>query len=259
MLYGGHDPGVCARIIGGFTSWLIGYPDQSLASVADALALAERLGHPFTLGITLLQATVFHQLRREPGMALQRLHAAEIVAAEQRFSLHIDSRVLRGGALAAQGALAEAVAVIREGLSERNRPGAKLYRPFCLALFAEALEGAGEHDSALAALSEALALAQETGERWWEAEIHRLNGVSLLSQNCLTESEASFQRSIRIAQAQQAKSLELRAVRDLARLWGEQGRHAEARDLLAPVYGWFTEGFDTADLKQAKALLDELT
>ena len=105
MLYGGHDPGVCARIIGGFTSWLIGYPDQSLASVADALALAERLGHPFTLGITLLQATVLHQLRREPGMALQRVHAAEIVAAEQRLSLHIDSRVLRGGALAAQGAL----------------------------------------------------------------------------------------------------------------------------------------------------------
>ena len=83
--------------------------------------------------------------------------------------------------------------------------------------------------------------------------------VSLLSQNCLTESEASFQHSIRIAQAQQAKSLELRAVRDLARLWGEQGRHTEARNLLAPVYGWFTEGFDTADLKQAKALLDELT
>jgi predicted ATPase len=258
MLYGGHDPGVCARSIGGFTNWLIGYPDQALASAADALALAERLGHPFTLGTTLLQATVFHQLRREPGMALQRAHAAEIVATEQRLGLHIDFRVLRGGALAAQGAGAEAVAIIREGLSERNRPGAKLYRPFCMALFGEALEGAGKHDSALAALSEALALAQETGERWWEAEIHRLIGVSLLSQNCLTESEASFQRSIRIAQAQQAKSLELRAARDLARLWGEQGRYAEARDLLAPVHGWFTEGFDTADLKQAKALLDEL-
>ena len=102
-------------------------------------------------------------------------------------------------------------------------------------------------------------LPRRPASRWWEAEIHRLKGVSLLSQNCLTESEASFQRSIRIAQAQQAKSLELRAVRDLARLWGEQGRHAEARDLLAPVYGWFTEGFDTADLKQARALLDELT
>ncbi len=251
MLYGGHDPGVCARSIAGFTNWLIGYPDQSLASGTDAVALAERLGHPFTLGITLLQATVLDQLRREPGAVLQRVDAAEAVAAEQRLSLHIDFRVLRGGALFAQGAGVEAVAMIREGLNERNRAGAKLYRPFCLALFAETLEGAGEHESALAALSEALALAHETGERWWQ-------GVSLLSQNCLIESEASFQRSIRIAQAQQAKSLELRAVRDLARLRGEQGRRAEARDLLAPVYGWFTEGLDTADLKETKALLDEL-
>ena len=215
--------GAPRRPAAGFTGWLIGYPDQSLASGTDALALAERLGHPFTLGITLLQATVFHQLRREPSMALQRVHAAEIVAAEQRLGLHIDPRVLRGGALAAQGAGAEAVAMIREGLSERNRPGAKLYRPFCLALFAEALQGTGEHDSALATLSEALALAHDTGERWWEAEIHRLKAVSLLSGNCLTESEASFRRSICIAQAQQAKSLELRAVRDLAQLWGEQG------------------------------------
>jgi predicted ATPase len=132
-------------------------------------------------------------------------------------------------------------------------------RPFCLALFAEALEGAGEHDSALAALAEALAVAQETGERWWEAEIHRRKGVSLLSQRSLAETEAIFQQAIHIAQAQQAKSLELRAARNLARLWGEQGRRAEARDLLAPVYGWFTEGLDTPALKEAKALLAELT
>ena len=177
MLYGGHDPGVCAQIIGGFTNWLIGYPDQSLASGNDALSLAERLGHPFTLGITLPPGDRVTPVRREPGMVLQRVHAAEVVAAEQRLSLHINSRVLRGGALAAQGAGAEAVAMIREGLSERNRAGAKLYRPFCLAVFAEALEATGEHDSALAALSEALAVAQETGERWWEAEIHRLKGV----------------------------------------------------------------------------------
>jgi hypothetical protein len=232
--------------------------DQSLASGTNALALAERLGHPFTLGITLLQSTVLHQLRREPGMVLQQVHAAEVLAAEQRPSLHIDFRVLRGGALAAQGALTDAVAVTREGLSERNRAGAKLYRPFCLAVFAEALEGAGEHDHALAALSEAMAVIQETGERWWEAKIHRLRGVSLLSRNCLPESEASFQHSIGIAQAQQAKSLELRATASLARLWGEQGRRVEARDLLAPVYGWFEEGFDTEDLKEAKTLIDEL-
>jgi predicted ATPase len=92
----------------------------------------------------------------------------------------------------------------------------------------------------------------------WDAELHRLTGSVLLAENQLDEGQASLQQAIRIAQAQQAKSLELRAARDLARLWGEQGRRAEARDLLAPVYGWFTEGFDTADLKGAKALLDEL-
>ena len=100
--------------------------------------------------------------------------------------------------------------------------------------------------------------ARTTGEHGWDAELHRLAGTVLLAENKLTEGEASLQQAIRIAQAQQAKSLELRAVRDLARLWGEQGRRTEARALITPVYSWFTEGFDTADLKQAKALIDQL-
>jgi predicted ATPase len=104
-----------------------------------------------------------------------------------------------------------------------------------------------------------LEIASATGEHGWDAELHRTNGIVLLVGNQLDEAQASLQQAVRIAQAQQAKSLELRAARDLARLWGEQGRRAEARDLLASLYGWFTEGFDTADLKEAKALLDELT
>jgi predicted ATPase len=112
--------------------------------------------------------------------------------------------------------------------------------------------------AALAALREGLEIARSTGEHGWDAELHRLAGTLLLAENKLNEDEASLQQAIRIAQAQQAKSLELRAARDLARLWGEQGRRTEARDLLAPVYGWFTEGFDIADLKEAKALLDQL-
>ena len=114
--------------------------------------------------------------------------------------------------------------------------------------------------SALAeqAVADVLTSADSAGEHVWDAELHRLTGTVLLAENKLDEGQASLQQAIRIAQAQQAKSLELRAARDLARLWGEQGRRAEARDLLAPVYGWFTEGFDTADLKDAKALLDEL-
>jgi predicted ATPase len=120
------------------------------------------------------------------------------------------------------------------------------------------LAHSGDHDGALAALADATAIAEESGERWWKAELHRLTGTVLLAQNKLDEGQASLQQAIRIAQAQQAKSLELRAAVSLARLWGEQGRRGEASDLLAPVYRWFTEGFDTADLKEAKALLAEL-
>jgi predicted ATPase len=127
-----------------------------------------------------------------------------------------------------------------------------------LASLAEGLTRRGDRAAALAALGEGLETSDVTGQHWWDAELHRLTGTVLLAENKLDEGQSSLQQAIRIAQAQQAKSLELRAATSLARLWGEQGRRAEARDLLAPVYGWFTEGFDTADLKDAKALLDEL-
>ena len=122
----------------------------------------------------------------------------------------------------------------------------------------EVLGGAGDYESAAAALAEAEMAINASNERWWEAEIHRLKGVLMLSQGNAAQSESCFKRSIRIARQQRANSLELRAATSLARLWGDQGRQAEARDLLAPVYGWFTEGFDTRDLKDARALLDAL-
>ena len=161
---------------------------------------------------------------------------------------------MHGAALVGQGAAEEAIARIREGVTESTGLG----RPYGLAFLAEGLAVHGDRAAALAALREGLEIARTTGEHGWDAELHRLAGTVLLAENKLDEGEASLQQAIRIAQAQQAKSLELRAVRDLARLWGEQGRRAEARDLLVPVYGWFTEGFDTADLKEAKALLDQL-
>jgi predicted ATPase len=126
-------------------------------------------------------------------------------------------------------------------------------------LFCEALRQAGDHAGALAAVTEGLAASEESGERWWQAELYRLRGLVLMSQHDGEAAEASLQSALLMARAQQAKSLELRAATSLARLWGEQRRRAEAHDFLAPVYGWFTEGFDTADLKEAKALLDELT
>jgi predicted ATPase len=139
-----------------------------------------------------------------------------------------------------------------------ERRGATLYRPYGLASLAETLVCRGEHDPALAALREGFDNIEATGERWWEAELHRVNGIVLVGLNKLGEGQTAFEEALRLARHQKAKSLELRAATSLARLWGQQGRRAEALDLLAPVYGWFTEGVDTADLKEAKALVDQL-
>jgi predicted ATPase len=258
LVYGGHDPGVCARNVGAQAEWLLGYPEKALASIADALALAERIAHPFTQSLALIYSSLVHLNRREPERALRQLDAAEVLAAEQRLSLIIEPGILRGVALLGQGAVDEATARIREGVANWTRLGRTLLLPYGFAFLAEGLARRGDRTAALAALREGLATADATGEHMWDAELHRLTGTVLLAEKKLDEGQASLRHAIRIAQAQQAKSLELRAARDLARLWGEQGRRAEARDLLAPVYGWFTEGFDTADLIEAAALLDEL-
>jgi class 3 adenylate cyclase/predicted ATPase/DNA polymerase III delta prime subunit len=258
LVYGGHDPGVCAQLSGALAEWLLGYPDKALASIAEGLALAERIAHPFTLGLALLQSSEVYLNLREPERALRQLDAAEAVAAEQRLSLMSEPGMLRGAALLEQSAVDEAIARIREGVAKWTGLGRTKDLPYGLAFLAEGLARHGDRAAALAALREGLEIADATGEHKWDAELHRVTGTVLLAENKLDEGQAALQEAIRIAQAQHAKSLELRAVRDLTRLWGEQGRRAEARVLLAPVYGWFTEGFDTADLKEAKALLDEL-
>ena len=257
LLYGGHDPGVCAGYIGAQVHWLLGYPEKGLALGSEALALAERIAHPFSLEIALLFNAMLHLDRGEPELALQRLDAAEALAAEQRLGFVLEPRLLRGAALIAQGAFEEAVACLREGLA--GRLGATALRPYGLARLAEALARQGEHAAALAAAREGLKAQERTGHRQWDAELHRLEGIALFGLNRLEEGQSALEEALRVARRQQAKAYELRAATSLARLWGEQGRRAEARDLLAPVYGWFTEGFDTADLKEAKALLDELT
>ena len=168
-------------------------------------------------------------------------------------------RIMRGAARAMLDPRDEFVAEIREALSAYRSTGARFQGTHHLILVAHALAARGHHDEGLAALREAGVLADETGERYVQAEIHRLEGVLLLAKNGSAEAEACYLKALDVARAQQARSLELRAACDLARLWAEQGRRNEARDLLAPVYGWFTEGFDTTDLKEAKALLDEVT
>jgi predicted ATPase len=161
-------------------------------------------------------------------------------------------------ALLAQGAIEEAIVFISQGLTEWDRLGRTFYSPYGLAFLAEGLVRGGQRVTAQETVRKGLEMASATGEHMWDAELHRLKGLLLLAENKLDESQIAFERSLEIARHQQANSLGLRAATSLARMWGEQGRHGEARDLLAPVYGWFTEGFDTGDLKEAKALLDEL-
>lgn len=167
---------------------------------------------------------------------------------------------MRGWALAQQGQAQEGIEQINQGLRAIRATGAELWRPYWLALLAEAHGTMGQSEAGITVLTEALTLADTTGARWYAPELYRLKGVLLLQQSPDNQAEAEtcLQHALEIARNQQAKCFELRTASSLARLWQRQGKRQEAHDLLAPVYAWFTEGFDTADLKDAKALLDEL-
>ena len=257
LLYGAHDPGVCAGYIGAQLHWLLGYPEQALAIGTEALAFAERIAHPMSLELSLLHSAMLHANRGESELTFQRLAMAEALAAEQRLGFMLEPRFMRGAALNSQGAFADAIGCLREGLA--GRLGAMRDRAYGLARLAEALAQQGEHEAALAAAIEGRETQERLGQRLWDAELRRIEGIALVGLNRLEEGQSALEAALRVARSQQAKSYELRAATSLARLLGEQGRRAEARDLLAPIYDWFTEGFDTADLKEAKALLDELT
>jgi class 3 adenylate cyclase/predicted negative regulator of RcsB-dependent stress response/DNA polymerase III delta prime subunit len=254
-LYGGHDPGACARYMGAQVYWVLGYPDKGSAGGSEALALSERIAHPFSFALALQYVSMLHLDRGEPELALQRIDEVETLAAEQRLGFVLEPQLLRGAALMAQGAFEEAVACLREGLARRT---AARLRCYGMARLADALTRQGEHGAALAAATDGLSTVESTGHRQWEAELHRLKGIALSGLNRLVDGQNALEEAMRIARRQQAKSYELRAATSLARQWGEQGRRAEASGLLAPIYGWFTEGFNTADLKVAKALLDDL-
>ena len=256
-LYDGHDPGVCAANHSAQAHWLLGYPGKALVIGSEALALAERVTHPLSLDQALFWDAVLHLDRGDPQLALERLRVAEALAAEQRLGLFwMEPRFLRGAALSAQGAFEDAVACLREGLAGRF---GDLNRPYGLNRLAEALVRQGEHGAALAAAREGLETQDRTGQHRWEAELHRFEGIALFGLNRIEDAQNALEQALRIARSQQAKSYELRAATSLARLWGEQGRRAEAHKLLASVYGWFTEGFDSADLNDAATLLSELS
>jgi predicted ATPase len=265
----GQDPGVFCRGYTAVTLWWLGYPDQALQRSHEALTLAQELAHPFSLAYALVFAVWLHQLRRDEPLTHERAEAIIALAANQGFAILVAwGTILQGWALAArtpepgagQGQREEGIGQIQQGLAAFRATGAEANRPYFLALLAVASAQAGQREAGLTWLAEALAVVDDTGERRWEAELHRLKGELLLARatGLETEVETCFRQALDIARRQQAKSLELRAAMSLARLWQQQGKRQEAYALLAPVYGWFTEGFDTADLQEAKALLDEL-
>jgi predicted ATPase len=256
--YGNFDPGVSCPAYAGWTLWVQGYPDQALERANAALTLAQNLEHPYTLARGLYWTTILHQLRREWQVVSERAEMALTVATAQQVALVLAvGPIMRGWALAMQGQGAEGLTQLRQGLDAYRATGAAFQRPHFLSMLAEVHGSLGQPEAGLTALSEALALVEKTGERYYEAELHRLKGELLLQQAApeASHAEACFQQALDIARCQQAKSLELRAAMSLGRLWQQQGKRQEAQALLAEVYHWFTEGFDTADLQEAKALL----
>jgi len=260
FLYG-EDSGVLCCSFAAWALWYLGYPDQGLARSQEAVTLAQQSAHPFSLGFTLCWAAVFHQYRREVHCTQERAEAAIVLAQEQGFpTWMVYGVILHGWALVHQGQVKEGIGQIQQGLMAWRATGAENLRPYYLALLTEVHGMMRQPEAGLAVLAEALTQVDTTGERVYESELYRLKGELLLQQSSdnQAEAESCFHHALDIARNQQAKSLELRAATSLARLWQQQGKREEARQLLGDVYGWFTEGFDTADLKDAKALLDTL-
>jgi predicted ATPase len=256
------DAGVVCHSYAAWTFWALGYPDQGLAQRQHAVTLAQQLAHPFSLGFALNWAARFHQFRREGSAAQQCADASLHLATEQGFPLYAArGAIVRGWALVQQGQPEAGMAQMHHSLHALGGIGHELARLWALALLAEGHGVMGQPEAGLTVLAEALSLVESGGERFYAAELHRLKGALLLQQSSDNSliAESCFHQAISIAQNQQAKSFELRATTSLARLWQQQGKRQDAYDLLAPVYGWFTEGFDTADLIDAKALLDELS
>jgi TOMM system kinase/cyclase fusion protein len=265
-LYGQDGGPVCLSRLA-LVLWYLGYPDQALRRSQEALTLTKELSHRFSQAYVLLWIAWLYNHRLEVEETQERANAATAFSTEQGFPYWSpQGMILQGWALAEQGRLAEGMAQMRQGLDDLRTTGTEVTRAYSLGLLADAHRKVGQVQEGLALVAEALALVDKTGERWPEAELLRLQGELLLTAvaevgvkpDLPDQVETCFRRALDVARRQQAKSWELRAGMSLSRLWRQQGKRAEARELLAPVYGWFTEGFDTADLQEAKALLQEL-
>ncbi len=257
-----QHPGVVCRCFAAHHLWYLGYPDQALKSIQDALALALQLAHPYSVMHALDFAAWLHLYRREGQLTQERAESDIAYATEQQMAFFLThATIFRGWALVEQGHGEEGLSQIRQGISAYRATGAEIEIPYWLGLLAEACGKLGRGAEGLPLIAEAIAEVRNKGWRFCEAELYRHKGELLLTLATENrgEAEACFHQALVTSHRQHAKSLELRAATSLSRLWLRQGKRDEARRVLAEVYGWFTEGFDTRDLQEARALLDELS
>ncbi|WP_036019197.1 adenylate/guanylate cyclase domain-containing protein [Paraburkholderia mimosarum] len=263
----GVDPGIRALNFLALVLWLQGYPDQAQQRSVEALALAQKLAYGPTLAFALAYAAELHQFRGEAGLVRERAEAVITVASEQALPYWLPwGNILWGWALSELLSPQDGIAPLREGLSAEQSAGGAEHRSYFLTLFAECQWKAGDAEGGLRTIEEAMAFVATTGERFYEAEVHRVKGTVLLGASgdggrphaCSDEAQACFLKAIAVARAQGARSLELRAASSLARLWQRAGKTGEARQVLSEVFDTFTEGFDTRDVREARELLDAL-
>jgi adenylate cyclase len=262
---GVDDPGVRCHIDAGLVLWCLGYPDQALQQSRHGLSLAEKLAYPLNLASAWHLSGMLHQLRGESAMARKYAEALLGLSTAQDISppRAAGGLMLHGWTVAVQGKYEEGLTHIWRGLTQWEAAGSRLLRPYALATLAGVYLQSGQPALGLALVEKALAMVNVTGESWYEAELYRLQGELTLAEfhgpDREARAEVIWRNALAVARGQDARSWELRVAMSLARLWERQGKRREARNLLAPIYGWFTEGHDTEDLKQAKTLLDAMS
>jgi class 3 adenylate cyclase/predicted ATPase len=275
FLYG-QDPGVASLFFTAYLLWVLGYPDQALRSIAHSRSLAQEVAYPYSQALALMHSSIINYLRREAHAAQEHAEACIALSTEQGFPQYFASCTLtRGWALSERRQEHDAISAMHQVIITMKAAGLKSMIPYSQAILAEVYGKAGQTEPGLTLVTEALALVNQTEGRWYEAELYRLKGELTLQKfqvlsnpqplkpspqaEVEQEAEGYFLKALDIAQKQQAKSWELRASTSLARLWQQQSKTADAHKLLADMYNWFTEGFDTKDLQEAKALIEELS
>jgi predicted ATPase len=263
----GQDSGVICLSYEAFFLWFLGYPNQALERIREALTLARELSHPATTVTVASIACWVYQLFRDGQATLEQAEAAISLSTDREFEFwRAMGEIMRGWALTQRGLLDDGIARIRMGMSSfrsTRSTGGEIMLPYFMYLLAEAYGRLGRAKEGLITLTEAQVAIDSSGERWWEAELQRLKGELILMQpdtlssQGTEEAEACFHHALATARAQSAKSLELRAAISLSRLLQKQGKPSEARDILTSLYEWFTEGFDTTDLREARELIEQ--